>query len=44
MAIYVEKGKPAIVCIRRLIVEKMSRRKKPFSQKPICHPSQSYKR
>jgi hypothetical protein len=39
-----ENGAPVVVCISRFIVEKDNRRKKPLSQKPICHPSQLYKR
>lgn len=44
MPIAKEKVAPVMVSMMRLIVENTSRRKKPLSQKPICHPSQSYKR
>ena len=43
-AMYSEKGKPVIVCNKMLNVENVSSRKNPLSQKPVCQPSQSYKR
>ena len=39
-----ENGKCATVRSARLIEEKASSKNRPFSQKPICQPSQQYSR
>jgi hypothetical protein len=43
-AMYGEKGKPVIVCNSMLNVVNIISRKNPLSQKPVCQPSQLYKR
>ena len=42
-AAYGKNGKRIVVCSKRLIVENVSSRNMPFSQKPTCQPLVLYK-
>ena len=44
IAVYGLKGKPVIVCIMSVIVENVSSRSRPLSQKPVCQSSILYMR